>query len=146
MKILVDADACPVKQIIERIARSRKVPVVMVVDTSHVLTSDYSEIIVVDQAKDSADICLANLVAQGDIVVSQDYGVAAMALGKGAAALNQNGLIYTDSNIDQLLFERHLGQKSRRTGKRTAAVKKRTSSDDEAFESALIHLLQKITQ
>ena len=140
MKILVDADACPVKQIIERIARSRKVPVVMVVDTSHVLTSDYSEIIMVDQAKDSADICLAN------IVVSQDYGVAAMALGKGAAALNQNGLIYTDSNIDQLLFERHLGQKSRRTGKRTAAVKKRTSSDDEAFESALIHLLQKITQ
>ena len=146
MKILVDADACPVKQIIERIARSRKVPVVMVVDTSHVLTSDYSEIIMVDQAQDSADICLANLVAQGDIVVAQDYGVAAMALGKGAAALNQNGLIYTDSNIVQLLFERHLGQKSRRTGKRTAAVKKRTSSDDEAFESALIHLLQKITQ
>lgn len=143
MKILVDADACPVKQIIERTARKRKIPVVMIIDTSHVLSSDYSEVIMVDKAKDSVDLRLANLVSRGDVVVSQDYGVAAMALGKGALALNQNGLVYTNSNMDQLLFERHLGQKSRRAGKRTAAMKKRTRADDEAFERALISLLQR---
>lgn len=79
---------------------------------------------------------------KNDIVVTQDYGVAAMALGKGAWALNQNGLIFSSSNMDKLLFERHLGQKVRRAGGRTKIIRRRTKEDDERFESALIKVIE----
>ena len=129
MKILVDADACPVKEIIVRQAKKRGIPVVMLLDTSHILNDGYSKVITVDKGRDSVDIRLANLLEAGDIVVTQDFGVAALALGKRAKAMNQNGMVYDDRNMDQLLFERHLGQKIRRAGGRTAGAKKRTRSD-----------------
>lgn len=141
MQILVDADACPVKGIIVKIAKQYKLPVTMVIDTSHELDDGYSTVITVDKARDSVDIALINLVRSGDIVVTQDYGVAAMALGKKAKAVNQNGLLYTDSNIDKLLFERHLGQKVRRAGGKTANPKKRTKEDNESFEKVFSSLV-----
>ena len=143
MKILVDADACPVKEIIVRQAKKRRIPVVMLLDTSHILNDGYSTVITVDKGRDSVDIRLANLLEAGDIVVTQDFGVAALALGKRAKAINQNGMIYDDHNMDQLLFERHLGQKIRRAGGRTAGAKKRTRSDDESYEIAFIDILEK---
>ncbi|HEX2927539.1 MAG TPA: YaiI/YqxD family protein [Ruminiclostridium sp.] len=142
MQILVDADACPVKDIIVRNAKKRGVPVTMIIDTSHELYDGYSTVITVDKARDSVDIKLINLVKRGDIVVTQDYGVAAMGLGKGARVLNQNGLVYSDSNIDRLLFERHLGQKVRRAGGRTGTIKKRSRENDEAFETVFVKLLE----
>jgi uncharacterized protein YaiI (UPF0178 family) len=114
----------------------------MIIDTSHELFDGYSTVITVDTGRDSVDIKLINLLKCGDIVVTQDYGVAAMGLGKGAKALNQNGLIYTGENIDRLLFERHLGQKVRRAGGRTGTIKKRSRENDEAFEKALVRLLE----
>lgn len=141
MKILVDADACPVKEIIVRIAKLNQIPVMMFIDTSHVLNDGYSTVVTVDKARDSVDITLANKMQDGDIVVTQDYGVAAMALGKRALAVNQNGLVYTAANIDRLLFERHLGQKIRRSGGKTANFKKRTKQDDKAFEEAFMKLI-----
>lgn len=141
VQILVDADACPVKEIIVKIAKQYKLPVTMLIDTSHELNDGYSTVITVDKARDSVDIALINLVKSGDIVVTQDYGVAALALGKKAKVINQNGLIYNDDNIDKLLFERHLGQKIRRAGGRTANVKRRTGEDNEKFERALTGLL-----
>lgn len=143
MQILVDADACPVKGIIVRVAKEYKLPVTMFIDTSHRLDDGYSMVVTVDKASDSVDIALINAVNAGDVVVTQDYGVAAMALGKKAMAINQNGLVYTDDNIDKLLFERHLGQKVRRAGGRTAGVKKRTREDDENFEKAFKSLVAK---
>ncbi len=142
MQILVDADACPVKEIIVRIAKQHNIPVTMIIDTSHELFDGYSTIITVDKARDSVDIKLINLLKKGDIVVTQDYGVAAMGLGKGAKVINQNGLIYSDSNIDRLLFERHLGQKVRKAGGRTNGAKKRTKEDDLNFENAFLKLLE----
>lgn len=141
MQILVDADACPVKGIVIKIAKQYKLPVVMLIDTSHELADGYSTVITVDKARDSVDIALINLVKAGDIVITQDYGVAAMALGKRAKAVNQNGFIYTDDNIDKLLLERHLGQKVRRAGGRMANVKKRTKEDDENFEKIFMSLV-----
>lgn len=134
VQILVDADACPVKGIIVKIAKQHKLPVTMLIDTSHELEDGYSTVRIVDKARDSVDIALINLVKAGDIVVTQDYGVAAMALGKKAKVVNQNGMIYSDDNIDKLLFERHLGQKVRRAGGRTANPGKRTHEDNENFE------------
>jgi len=143
MRILVDADACPVKGIIIKVAIKYNIPVIMLVDTSHQIDDGYSTVINVDKARDSVDIALINLVTTDDIVVTQDYGVAAMVLGKGAKALNQDGLIYSNNNIDRLLFERHLSQKIRRFGGKTLHIKKRTKEDDERFERALLSLIIK---
>jgi len=133
MQIFVDADACPVRGVIVKIAKQFNLKVTMVVDTCHELDDGYSTVVTVDKAKDSVDIALINLANAGDIVVTQDYGVAAMALGKRAQAINQNGMLYTDSNIDGLLIERHWGQKVRRGGGRTACFKKRSKENNESF-------------
>lgn len=142
MKILVDADACPVKKIIVKVAKEYNIPVAMLIDTSHELYDGYSEVITVDKSRDSVDIALINRATKGDIVVTQDYGVAAMALSKGAMAINQNGWVYTNDNIDNLLFERHLAGKVRRSGGRTSGPKRRTEEDDARFESSFRHLIE----
>lgn len=141
MKILVDADACPVKEIIVREAKKRKIDVVMVNDTSHSTNDGYSRVVTVDKGKDSADIKLVNLARAGDIVVTQDYGVGAMVIAKGAKAVNQNGWIYSDENMDQLLFERYINGKQRKSGLKTVNSKKRTKEDDRNFEKTLKNLL-----
>jgi len=142
LRILVDADACPVKEIIVMHAKKHDIPVTMIIDTSHELNDGYSEIITVDKARDSVDIKLINITNAGDIVVTQDFGVAAMALGKGAIPINQNGLIFTDDNMDRLLLERYIGHKVRRSGGRTRNMKKRTKDNDNAFEKAFVQLLK----
>lgn len=141
MRILVDADACPVKEIIARLGRSRGVHVIMICDTSHIIRDGYSEVMTVDKARDSVDLALVNRLKPSDIVISQDYGVAAMALGKGCRVLNQNGMEYDEDNIDRLLFERHLAQKVRRAGGKTSGNKKRSKENDSDFEAALLHVM-----
>ncbi|MDD2190862.1 MAG: YaiI/YqxD family protein [Eubacteriales bacterium] len=145
MQILVDADACPVKQIIVRLAKQYNIPVTMLIDTSHELNDGYSTVITVDKQADSVDYALMGLLTREDIVVTQDFGLAAMVIGKGARAINQNALIFTAENIDRLLLERHIGQKIRRSGGRTKGPAKRTKDDDArfevAFESLLMHTL-----
>jgi len=141
MQILVDADACPVKEIIVRLAKWHKIPITMIIDTSHVLNDGYSTVVTVDKAADSVDFELIRLLKSGDIVVSQDYGVAAMSLGKGAKVINQNGMVYTNDNIDRLLMERFVGNKIRRGGGRTKGPAKRTKDDNVRFEAAFEKLL-----
>ena len=104
-------------------------------DTNHVLSSDYSEVIVVGAGADAVDYKLISICHKGDIVVSQDYGVAAMALGKNVYAIHQSGKWYTNENIDQMLMERHLNKKARRASgkKHLRGPRKRTSEDDEHF-------------
>lgn len=145
MKIFVDADACPVIDIVEDIATKYNIPVTLLCDTNHVLTSDYSEIIVVGAGADAVDYKLISICHRGDIVVTQDYGVAAMALGKGAFAIHQSGKWYTDENIDQMLMERHLNKKARRTSSRNhiKGPRKRTEEDDQRFAESFEKLLRK---
>ena len=143
MKIFVDADACPVVTIIEKIAKENSVPVTLLCDTNHVLPSDYSEVVVVGAGADAVDYKLISICHKGDIVVSQDYGVAAMALGKGAYAIHQSGKWYTDDNIDQMLMERHLSKKARRSSRKchVKGPKKRTEEDDERFAQSFEKML-----
>jgi len=141
MRVLVDADACPVKEIIVRLAKQRDIPVIMLIDTSHQLNDGYSTVITVDKAADSVDFALIGLLTRDDIVVTQDYGLAAMVLGKGARAINQNGMTFTNDNIDKLLMERHIGAKTRRSGGKTKGPAKRTKEDNERFEAALVKIL-----
>ncbi|HZJ57668.1 MAG TPA: YaiI/YqxD family protein [Clostridia bacterium] len=140
MKILVDADACPVKDIIIKIAKDLELEVIMFIDTSHILDDGYSKVVTVSQGRDAVDIALINQTQKGDIVVTQDYGVASMALGKQAYAINQNGLIYDSTNIDRLLMERYVSQKIRRAGGRTPNHKKRNNRDNLKFERTFTRL------
>jgi uncharacterized protein YaiI (UPF0178 family) len=144
MQIYVDADACPVVDIVEKTAIKYQIPVTLLCDTNHVLTSGYSEVIVVGAGADAVDYKLISLCHRGDIVVSQDYGVAAMALGKGAYAIHQSGKWYTDENIDQMLMERHLNKKARRASqkKHFKGPKKRTGEDDERFEQSFERMVK----
>lgn len=147
MKILVDADACPVTRIVERIAKVYGLECVLLCDTNHVLHSDYSEVKIIGAGADAVDFALLNLCSKGDIVVTQDYGVAAMILGKGAYGIHQSGKWYTNQNIDQMLMERHLAKKAR-MGKGKHHLKgpaKRTVEDDKRFEEALKRLIEKVS-
>lgn len=145
MHIYIDADACPVVGIAEDIATKYNISVTLLCDTNHVLTSDYSEVIVVGAGADAVDYKLISICHRGDIVVTQDYGVAAMALGKGAFAIHQSGKWYTNENIDQMLMERHLNKKARRASSRNhiKGPRKRTDEDDKRFAESFEKLLRK---
>ena len=144
MQIFVDADACPVVDIVETIAEKYNIPTTLLCDTNHVLYSDYSEVIVVGAGADAVDYKLISICHKGDIVVSQDYGVAAMALGKGAYAIHQSGKWYTNENIDQMLMERHLNKKARRSSHKhhMKGPRKRTEDDDLRFAQSFEKLIR----
>lgn len=144
MRIYVDADACPVVGIVEKLARKYEIPVTLLCDTNHVLHSDYSEVKIISAGADAVDFALVNLCQKGDVVVTQDYGVAAMALGKGAYAIHQSGRWYTNDNIDSMLMQRHVSQKLRKASKRNhfKGPKKRTKEDNVRFEEAFGHFIQ----
>ena len=143
MQIYVDADACPVVSIVEEVAEKYRIDVTLLCDTNHILTSDYSEVIVVGAGADAVDYKLISICHKGDIVVSQDYGVAAMALGKGAYAIHQSGKWYTNENIDQMLMERHLNKKARRGSHKNhlKGPRKRTKEDDKRFAQSFEKLV-----
>ena len=143
MRICIDADACPVTRIAEEIARRYGIPVTLLCDTNHVLKSDDSEIKVIGTGADAVDLALINLCREGDIVITQDYGVAALALGKGARAIHQSGKWFTDGNIDGLLMDRHLAKKARRSGKHhLKGPARRTAADDRRFAESFERMLQ----
>lgn len=148
MHIWVDADACPVVSLVERAAKRRNLPVTLLCDTNHVLTSDYSQVIIIGAGADAVDFALVNRCCKGDLVVTQDYGVAAMALGKGAYGIHQSGKWYTQDNIGGLLMDRHLAQKARRaSGKHhLKGPRKRTLEDDANFAASLERLLDLILE
>lgn len=146
MHIYIDADACPVIQIAESVAKEYEIPVTLLCDTNHILYSDYSEVKVIGAGADAVDFALINLCRCGDVVITQDYGVAAMALGKGAHGIHQSGKWYTNENIDQLLMERHMAKKARRASSRNhlKGPKKRTEEDDLRFEQSFRKLIEQI--
>lgn len=148
MHIWVDADACPVVTLVEQAAKRHGIPVTLLCDTNHVLCSEYSEVVVIGAGADAVDFALVNRCGAGDLVVTQDYGVAAMALGKGAYGIHQSGKWYMEENIGGLLMDRHLAQKARRaTGKHhLKGPKKRTAEDNAAFADSLERLLEYIRE
>ena len=143
MKILIDADGCPVVDISISISKAYSIPIIVMCDTSHIINKTGVETIVLSKGLDSVDFALVNKVNKGDIIVTQDYGLAAMVLSKGGYPINQNGMVYTDENIDQLLFTRYISKKIRNSGQRTKGPRKRTKEDDIKFKNSLIDLIEK---
>lgn len=143
MRIIVDADACPVKDIIVFEAKKREIEVIMIMDFSHAHSDDYSTVITVDQGQDSADFKIANISVKGDLLVTQDIGLCSMVVSKGVFCIHSNGFFINEENIDMLMFDRHIGKESRKIGKKSSHFKKRTHEDDETFRKALIGFLDK---
>lgn len=133
MKVLIDADACPVTQLAVKQCAEAGIRCILLCDTAHEFHLDGAETLVVDKGADSADFSLANRAEPGDLVVTQDYGLASMCLARGAAVLHQDGWEYTPDNIDALLFSRHEARKYRAAGGRTKGPKKRTNEQNQAF-------------
>jgi uncharacterized protein len=142
MRIIVDADACPGKLLIEKAAIENNIEVMMYCDMNHILQSDTSRIIYIESGFQSVDMAVANEAKKGDIVVTQDFGVAAMVLGKKSYAISPKGYIYDDKNIERLLFERHISSKVRRGGGKTSNPKKRTPEDNVRLYHNLLKLIK----
>ena len=136
MTIFIDADGCPVVDLTVRAAKRAGVDCVIVCDTSHVFEKDGARTIAVSRGADSVDFALVNMIQKGDIAVTQDYGLAAMCLARGAIPVSQDGMIYSDENIGALLLQRHSAKKIRMAGGRMKGPLKRTPEQDKNFEDA----------
>lgn len=141
MKILVDADACPVKDIIEKVAKEYQLELILVSNINHLIESAYGEVMVVDGLSQAADMAIINRTLTGDIVITQDYGLASIALAKGGLALHPLGKQFTEDNIDGLLMQRYINNKVRKAGGRIHGPKKRNAEDNSLFEERLTAII-----
>ena len=141
MKILIDADGCPVVRLTLSVASEFGVEAVIFCDTSHEFHEDGVKTVTVDKGADSADFAIVNFLDGGDLVVTQDYGLAAMVLSKKGRALTQNGLEITAFNIDLLLASRYAAKKARMSKKHLKGPPKRTVEQDRRFEAVLRKIL-----
>lgn len=137
MRVFVDADACPVTDLSVEWAVRQGFEITLICDSAHEMQRTDARIITVHRGADSADYMIVNLLRANDLVITQDYGLAAMCLARGARAINQDGREYTNDNIDALLAVRHLAKAARRAGERTKGPKKRGREQDAAFLRAL---------
>ncbi len=130
MNVIVDADACPSIKLIAEVCQKYKVNLIIYSDVNHLIQSDYGTVYIVDQGYQNVDTHIINKIQINDIVVTQDYGLAALVLMKNAFAIHPKGLIYTNGNIDYLLLQRHIAIENRRQGNRERGPKKRTKQDN----------------
>lgn len=142
MRIFIDADGCPVVKQTVNTAHRYKIECVIVCDTAHEFNIPNVKIVMVDKGADSVDFKLVNMLSPTDIAVTQDYGLAAMCLSRGAYVINQNGTVYNDSNIFSMLETRAVSKKIRRAGGRLKGPRKRSEDDDKRFIAALTKLIE----
>ncbi|MDQ0159414.1 YaiI/YqxD family protein [Alkalibacillus salilacus] len=144
MNILIDADACPVTHETIEEALKHHIPVIMVKSFAHFSPNDQQpgvDAIYVDSESEAADYKIIQNVQKGDLVVTQDYGLASLVLGKGAHAIHHKGMVYTDDNIDGLLQSRYLNALARQSGERSKGPKAFSNENREHFTSSLQKLL-----
>ena len=137
MKVLIDADGCPVVDMTVKLCGKYRVSCIILCDTAHEMQREGAQTLTFDKGADSVDFALVNRVSAGDVVITQDYGLASMCLAKQAKVLHQDGWEYTEYNIGALLFQRHESKKYRAGGGRVKGPSKRTRQQDEAFEAFL---------
>lgn len=142
MRILIDADACPVVDLTIKIALQYKIEIILYCDKNHILEKKNAKTIYVNPGNDAVDFVLLRDTKENDVVVTQDFGLASMILGKKAHCINQNGLIYNKFNIDSLLFSRQMSKKMRDKGKRTKGPKKREAKNDLSYKTSLTSLIE----
>lgn len=142
MRIIIDGDACPqrVKEICEHAAKEYGVELIIVVDIDHYITSDF-QIIIVEQGRDSVDYKIVQIFKEGDILVTQDYGLASLVVNKASAVIHTAGFFINKNNIDSLLQSRYISERIRKQGGKTKGPSKRTKEQDENFRKCLYKVL-----
>ena len=143
MKIIVDGDSSPVLNLVTTTAKEYGLELLIVKNYNHNIESDYGVVVTVDNIKEAADLYIANHIEKGDILVTQDYGLASMVLGKSTYVINPSGKILDDSNIDLLLNQRHINKELRQKHNIYSKFKKRDRKDNISFEDNLIYLIEK---
>lgn len=146
MKVLIDADACPVVDIAVTLCRQFRTECLLLCDTAHEIHREGADTLIIDKGADSVDLALVNRTTPGDLVITQDYGLASMCLAKQARVIHQDGWEYTRYNIDALLFQRHASREYRAAGGRTKGPAKRKPAQNQAFGEAFRALLQQSVQ
>ena len=146
IRVLIDADGCPVVDSAVQLCNQYNVPCLILCDTAHQFHREGIQTLIFDKGADSVDFALVNRVAKGDLVITQDYGLASMCLARGCRVLHQNGWEYNAENIDALLFVRHESRKHRAAGNRIKGPKKRTLQQDDTFQKVLQTILQTSVQ
>ncbi|WP_217587233.1 YaiI/YqxD family protein [Lentibacillus saliphilus] len=144
MHIYIDADACPVTKTVISEAQQKHIQVTLVKSFNHFSHDQQGEgvhTIYVDSGSDAADYRITALVSRGDIVITQDFGLASLCLAKGCYVLHHKGFAYTNANIDRLLANRHASAKARRAGYKTKGPKAFTEEDEVAFKRLLIQTI-----
>ena len=143
MRIIIDGDACPqtVREICERAAREFGVELIIVADIDHYIVSDY-RVIIVEQGRESVDYKIVQIFKQGDILVTQDYGLASLILGKATAVIHTSGFFINKNNIDSLLQSRYISEKIRKQGGKTKGPSKRKKEQDDNFKKCLYKALR----
>ena len=143
MRIFVDADACPVKEIIIDAAKERRLDLIFVVSFAGYFDRGWNvQKILVDTSPQAVDLAIINRVAAGDLVVTQDYGLASLVIGKGGLAISPCGKIFHEGNMDGLLLQRHMHHEARKAGARVKGPKKRSHEDDARFRNNFAQLLE----
>lgn len=147
MKILIDADASPVKSEVIALAEKYDLDVVLVSSIAHYSNEthpDFVKVIYVEKGADQADFKIVQLAKNDDIIITQDYGLASLLLPKGCHVLHHKGSQYTTENIDQLLHNRHFSAMQRKSGQRTKGPKPFTKEDRQQFKDYFEQFLQEI--
>ncbi len=142
MRIIIDGDACPhrVKEICEQAAMDFRLELIIVVDIDHYIVSDF-EIMIVEQGRDSVDYKIVQIFKEGDILITQDYGLSSLVLNKATAVIHTAGFFINNNNIDNLLQSRYISEKVRKLGGKTKGPSKRTKEQDENFKKCLYKVL-----
>jgi len=142
-RLLVDADACPVRRETERAAERFGCPLIFFANASQQLAARAGRVVVSDQSdrSDASDFLLFAECCPGDVVVTDDIGLASLALSKGARALSSRGRLYGEQDMPLLLARRHTARKARRAGERTRGPRPFTDADRRRFLRALDALL-----
>ncbi len=144
LKVWIDADGCPVVKQTIKVCKQRGIPVIAVKNHAVQLEDDYAKVITVDISGDAVDYYIVNHMVSGDLVITQDNGLAAMVLSKKGICMNQNGKIIDDDNIDFFLDNRHISRVMRMQKKKSTTFKKRTEQDNISFEDALVTFLNEL--
>lgn len=144
MRILIDADGCPVVNETIKVAHKFNLESIIFCDTSHNFDEKNIKVIVVSKGIDAVDFAILNNIEKGDIVITQDYGLASLVLSRNSYAINQSGMVYTNENIDELLYSRYISKKMRNSGARIKGPKKRDKSQDIIFKEKLEKLILNI--
>ena len=133
MRILIDADGCPVVNETIKVAHKFNLESIIFCDTSHNFEQKNVKVVVVSKGVDAVDFAILNNIEKGDIVITQDYGLASLVLSRNSYAINQSGMVYTNENIDELLYSRYISKKMRNSGVRLKGPKKRDKSQNIIF-------------